>query len=237
MMRREGGVGDTRWLVLGGWGCPARALRPLFGDQARYVDSAPLTVSLTDNDRLAPDWPARLARALERHLPAAPFSIAGWSAGALIAYAVASHIGCQRIALFSATLQFRRTPSWRAGMPRALVTGMIRDMQRDPAATLDSFYRNAALPFAPDPDAFDHAALVAGLRFLREVSLLEYPPPAAPLAACHGADDRIIPAAAGAALARRLDADFAVLPGGHGFLFEHTAALRRRLDALCDAHR
>lgn len=176
--------------------------------------------------------------------------ICGWSMGAIVAQRLARRHPerVRGLALISATPCFVARKDWPHGMATSTLEEFAAGVDRDPAATLESFVRLNALG-GPDPRGAMRAlgsrlrdrpfpsatALAAGLEILRSADLRAD-------ASClnvrtcivHGAHDHIVPVEAGRWLARTIPAAHLVeLPGcAHFALDAGLAPIVRAVEAL-----
>jgi pimeloyl-[acyl-carrier protein] methyl ester esterase len=207
-----------QWLVFGGWGIGPKLPRPLFGDNATYVDVNPLMLSLFDNETLLSDWVAKVERIFEKELAAAN-GIAGWSTGAIIASALALRAEPHKLVLLSATPSFCRREGFRSGWKTSVLAAMRERLLTPGNTVLRDFLLTAGLsPEVCESAQYDVNSLAAGLLFLEQVNLL---PVLAKLRCAsmvlNGSEDTIVPVAAGKVLADAVGARFVSMPGGHAF--------------------
>lgn len=207
-----------RWLVFGGWGIGPKLLQPLFGASAIYVDVNPLMPSLFDGETLLSHWVSKVERTFENELATAN-AVAGWSTGAIIAGALALRCEPHKLVLLSATPSFCRRENFRSGWKTAVLDAMRQRLQKNKYTVLHDFLVTAGLsPNVFDSVQYDVNSLVAGLRFLEQANLL----PVLEKLRCsslviNGAEDSIVPMAAGKVLADAIGARFAEVKGDHAF--------------------
>ncbi len=221
------------WVVIGGWSIPPDMLSPIFGCDSIFVDANALMPELLDDETAAADWPRRAASIIAARRPQAVTRLAGWSAGAIIAHATASLLNPEQVILLAATRSFCRRPGWRWGMPPAVVDRMIQGLWQNRTSVLESFSINAALPPLCGVCPYETETLAAGLRFLQTASLFPAAPAPEHALFLHGADDRIIPPAAGKQAAYEAGAPWRALDGGHGFVFERSDEIKALIAAQC----
>lgn len=175
-----------------------------------------MTASLFTGWAFADDALAPLAEGLgcsPASDPAAAVVWIGWSLGGLRALARARlRAPPARLILIASTARFSRAGDW-PGLPGAHLRALQRQFMRDPDAALRGFH----MLCAPEADpaliarrlqvsrALPTESLRAGLRELAELDLRDgLHELNCPVLILHGANDRIIPAAAAYALAARL---------------------------------
>jgi pimeloyl-ACP methyl ester carboxylesterase len=223
---------DT-WIVFGGWALGTKPLEPLFGPEAVYIDSNPIMPSLVKGGVLAPDWQEILAESAAPLVPKVRFGIAGWSTGALLAYALGLQIKPTASVFISATPSFCRRPGFPYGQKEMVLKAMREQLAVNPVTVVDKFYTQCGVdqPVVPEQQRADH--LTAGLIFLQHATLFPIERLACPSLFLHGKDDAIIPAQAGAFLCHETGGTFAEYPGPHAFFMaQHetvTVAIKRFL--------
>jgi pimeloyl-[acyl-carrier protein] methyl ester esterase len=209
-----------------GWGHGAGALRPL-ADLCGFETADYLSLAELAGRGGVPEAGRLIARA--DRMPIAPVWI-GWSAGALLALEAAGRGGrLSGMVLLSGTPRFCASPDWPHGVPvsrvRALRTA-LRDL-RGPAAKA-AFQKQCASPDAvgedelrirvEDMDREGTEALVGGLDYLSGADARKsLDRIRVPVLLLHGAEDRVIPAAASEWLVSRIaNADLRIFEGkGH----------------------
>jgi len=203
-------------VVLGGWGVDTDVLRPVFGDDARYIDTTALLPHLVTCNTIHPDWPVITARILEPYRSPG-FVLAGWSTGALLAYGAAPFLSPSRLQLASATLSFCRTASFRHGMRPSVIAAMKYRLKSTPQNVLDEFSVNCGFPekTSQKKNIRNTTALVDGLTFLEQAQLGAQPVPECRITMLHGNRDRIIPPEAGRIMSSHCGAGFTLLEGPH----------------------
>ena len=207
---------DT-WVVFGGWALGTDALKPLFGPTASFIDANPLMPHLVDDEALTPDWQERLEETVAPRIPKAPFGIAGWSTGALLAYALAQRTKPAGCVLISATPSFCRKPGFPYGQKAMVLQAMREQMESDPARVLEKFYAQCGIGKQAAEATYRTADLTAGLTFLQHATLFPAQKLPCPSLFLHGKDDAVIPAQAGAFLCRETGGTFAEHAGPHAF--------------------
>lgn len=221
-----------RWVVLGGWSFDPEILRPVFGDRAILYDTNLLMPAVAADGTLRHDWRDEALRLLKPHFPSPPFGLAGWSTGAIVAWAVAPRLRPARLAMLSATPSFCRCADLRHGTRPAVLERMRAALLTDPRAVLNSFTERCGLEGARGKREYSCDTLAAGLTFLRQATLLPIEPLSLPVRFLHGTDDLIVPADAGRAFACMAGAPLAEIPGGHGFFTRDPRGVRERIEEV-----
>jgi len=213
-------------IVFGGWAVPPGILKGVFGDSARYIDVNRIMPELFDADRLRADWIDTVIARCQLTTDSPPEILAGWSTGAMFAFAAARVCCPRKLTLLSATPCFCRRDDFRSGTRPQVIDRMISALGQDKGAVLQSFHGQCGLPYDSTeiPDyTFDE--LRRGLMFLKQADLR----PLAPLSIrplfCHGRDDQIIPASASAYFSERVGGVHYIFDGGHTFFYTQPAAI------------
>jgi pimeloyl-ACP methyl ester carboxylesterase len=209
-------------LVFGGWAVPPDVLENVFWGGADYVDVNRLMPRLFDSSsQLIDGWADIVISELRLADGDAHRVIAGWSAGAMIAYAVARICRPKKLILLSATPCFCRKDDFRFGTRFAALDQMIDALGQDRDAVLRSFYEKCGLKY--DPAAINYTAdeLICGLKFLKQADLRPLtPPPVRPMF-FHGTDDRIIPISASKYFCDQVNGEYVEIAGNHAFFVKH----------------
>jgi len=206
-----------QWLVFGGWALNPAILRPLFPGDATIIDINPLMDSIVTGENLVDDWQDRLIDILTPSLPQRPFSIAGWSTGAIAAAALATRINPAAGVFLSATPSFcrRRDLGFSFGTRDTVLKSMRVRLAADPATVVSEFSSNCGLPKQePYPAAF---SLASGLVFLEKACLLPLAPFSFPALFLHGKSDTIVPFDAGRYFCTHAEGTFVECSGPHAF--------------------
>ncbi len=214
-------------MLLHGWGLNLGVWDELSRALARRFRT--IAIDLPGHGRS--DWDPKAvtpaAQAWRVHETLAPlterYALLGWSLGGQFALdlAAAMPAGVERLVLVATTPKFLSAPGWRYGMAPALLTRLADAVSRGRDAAMDDFLalcargsapRTAAgvlakLRFALDQHgAARREALANGLERLKECDLrAALPLLKVPALVIAGEADRITRAAAGRALATRLD--------------------------------
>jgi len=207
-------------VVIGGWAVDPAVLRPIFGNQATYIDINHLMPSIVCDQGLISDWKQKLKDLLSPYL-ATGVTLAGWSTGAIAAAAVAGLVNISKLVLLSATPSFCRRDSFRYGMRPQIVRNMITSIKEDKETVLKRFYYQCGFTDI----SFDHSQysieeLTCGLQFLMQADLLSIATlrdSSCQIHCLHGSEDRIIPSEAGNFLCQRLGGNWYQLNGPHAF--------------------
>ncbi len=221
---------DSEWTVLGGWGVDPGMLQPVFGREARFVDSnrlMPLLVDHLPEVALRVDWRQRCADALALH-GSPPRYLAGWSTGAIIALGCAALLDVRRLVLMSAAPAFCRFPGFTSGAHPRLLRAMRDRLTKNPCAVLRDFLDRCGFSSCtPAPLRWTQEELTDGLYALEFIRLDDLPPlPCMPLC-IHGISDSIIPLAAGEWIFRKYGGTLIRLEAPHAcFIDNNEAAVR-----------
>jgi hypothetical protein len=135
-----------RWIVFGGWATPAAALAPLFGEGAQYLDLNGIVPDLVSNETLRPDWQSVVSERVVRLADHRSFGIAGWSTGAMIAFAAAKNLHPQAAVFLAATPSFCRRPGFPYGQKPSVLRAMREKLAVDPGSVLTDFYSRCGVP-------------------------------------------------------------------------------------------
>jgi pimeloyl-ACP methyl ester carboxylesterase len=216
-------------IVVGGWSFSPHILEPVFGPDARYIDSNSLVADVVDETgAIATDWRARLVELLHDETPQEPYRLIGWSMGAMIAYACADTVKPRELILLSPTLSFVRRPEHRFGMNAGVVRRMRGALVGNRDETIHHFQENCGVAkeyvgrFVSDVDT---RVLEKGLMFLESVDLRSIALPKVPIRVMYGSDDRIIPPPASRHIAERCACPSESFPGGHAFFLGNRAMM------------
>jgi esterase/lipase len=165
-----------------------------------YIDVNYIMPKLFDpHKKLKDDWPEIVMSECRRGLTDGNSmeSVLGWSTGAMFAYAVARICNPKELTLWSATPCFCRKGDFSFGAHPSVLDQMIRALEKDREAVLQSFYEKCWIEYDPElvPD-YSTAELVHGLEFLKQADLRPLAPLPIRPAFHHGTNDQIIPVAA-----------------------------------------
>ncbi len=216
-----------RWIVFGGWATPPTVLAPLFGKQAELIDLSGLMPMLVKNRILRPDWETFVAEYTSELAGNRPFGCAGWSTGSLLAYAAAKRLHPRAAVFLAATPSFCRKPGFPFGQKSSILRVMRERLAVDPAAVLTKFYARCGIPARNgfiDNDK-KNPALVDGLYFLEQATVLPATPLSCPSLFLHGRSDKIVPFQAGLRFAEDAGGRFAEYAGGHALFIGQEDAL------------
>jgi surfactin synthase thioesterase subunit len=222
-----------RWIVFGGWGVAPAILRPLFGKNPVLIDSTGITPPLVHDEVLSPDWTDILAELISRQLPSTPFGIAGWSMGAIMAWALAKSVCPAGVVCISATPSFCRRPGFPHGQHPSMLRAMRRKMAERPTAVLEDFGEECGLTGnnqSIHQSGLPVSALIAGLHFLEQATLFPLEKPDYKALFLHGSRDTIVPATAGRYFSEQTGSVFEEFDGPHAFFTDHYDSLRQRIE-------
>ncbi|MDR0330525.1 MAG: hypothetical protein LBH93_02295 [Chitinispirillales bacterium] len=217
--------GISNAVAFGGWAVSADILRDVFdgcGMDVNYIDVNRIMPKLFNADRLRDDWAEVVIDAYRLTDADAPTLIAGWSTGAMFAYAVSRIIPSQKLALISATPCFCRKEDFRFGVRQSAIDQMIGALYRDSSSVLQPFYERCGLEYHSGliPD-YTIDELASGLMFLKQADLRPLIAPSIQPIFYHGKNDQIIPLAASKYFCEQTNGVFMEVDGGHAF-FDRT---------------
>jgi hypothetical protein len=222
---------DERWIVFGGWAFKPEILNPLFGDKSIYIDiNAIMDEIIGIDQKLTFDWSQRIADKFTGIFENNTL-IAGWSSGAMVAYAVSSLIKPAALALVSPTLSFRRRDTFRLGVKASLLQAMRLSLAKDKQSVLEQFASRCGTNF----DAFSSCpqkSLENGLYFLEQADLRNIKPPSGQVSVLHGSKDVIVPPDAGKYLSIHAGAFYHEFDGPHAFFVNNYEPARREISIL-----
>lgn len=217
-------------IVLGGWSFSPRILEPVYGPDARYIDSNTLVAQVVDETgAVAANWTVRLKELLRDHTQPSSFRLIGWSLGAMIAYACADTVNPKELILLSPTLSFVRRPEYRFGMNTKVVRRMRSALTIDRNETIRRFQENCGITEKYVGKLVSEAetrVLEKGLMFLESADLRSIAVPELPVRIMCGSDDRIIPSSASRHVAETCSCPANSFSGGHAFFLENSAMVQ-----------
>ncbi|MDR0306164.1 MAG: hypothetical protein LBI42_04910 [Chitinispirillales bacterium] len=206
--------------VFGGWGINPEILKPVFGEDAQYIDINRIMPKLFDSSQLKANW-AQIVISECQLLNKKPQIIAGWSTGAMLAYAVSHILFPQKLILLSATPCFCRKNGYRFGVRQSVLDQMISTLEQDQTRVLRSFYEQCGLQYdqstAPD---YTFEQLSCGLLFLKQADLRPLAPTNIKPLFFHGRDDQIIPETASIYFCSQTEGIHNSFSGQHAFFTE-----------------
>jgi surfactin synthase thioesterase subunit len=222
-----------RWIVFGGWGVAPDILQPLFGKNSVLIDSTGIAPLLVHDEILAPDWTDILAEQIKHQLPGTPFCIAGWSMGAIMAWALAKIVCPAGVVCISATPSFCRRPGFSHGQHPSMLRTMRKKIAEQPAAVLEDFGEECGLTGNNQSiyqAGLPVSSLIAGLQFLEQASLFPLEKPYFSTLFLHGNRDSIIPYGAGRYFSEQTGGAFEEFDGPHVFFTDHYDVLRKCIE-------
>jgi surfactin synthase thioesterase subunit len=217
------------WLIFGGWAFSPDILRPVFGDDARYVDSNTLMPYIVDDETLRGDWVDVVCKAVASFVPEQPFGIAGWSTGAIIAWAVAARLKAEKVVLLSATPSFCSREEFKSGWRASILHSMREKLSTNANKVVADFRERCGCTNPAPADTFTQAQLRAGLIFLEYANLLPLSKTSMPARLLHGSDDRIVSIDAGRSFAEQTGIAIDEYAGGHVFFLTNAGPIRTKL--------
>lgn len=207
-------------VVIGGWAVDPAVLRPIFGNQAVYIDINHLMPSIVKSHGLISNWKQKLKDLLSPHWSTG-LALAGWSTGAIAAAAIADQVNISKLILLSATPSFCRRDNFRYGMRPQIVQNMITSINENKEQVLKQFFYQCGLAdISLDYSQYTIEELTCGLQFLMQADLLPVSPfhdSSCQIHCLHGSEDRIIPSDAGNFLCLQLGGKWHQLSGPHAF--------------------
>jgi pimeloyl-ACP methyl ester carboxylesterase len=222
----------SSWLIFGGWAVAPEILKPLFGENARYIDSNLVAEALLENGALAFDWLERAYHHIQDRIPPDhTVHLAGWSMGAILAAALCGRVQPRAFISLAGTPSFCRRESFRHGTRPSVLAAMRNSLMTERDATLRRFYKEAGIEERELP-GYSPDRLCAGLCFLEHASLLPVTPLPCPALYLHGERDTIIPVAAGAFLAEAAKGTLRIYPGGHAFFEKNGELIRKVIERM-----
>jgi len=179
----------------------------------------------------------------DRFIPEADCIITG-SMGGLLAMELLP-TSCRKLVLISSTARFCATPDYPFGTAERILKRMILQLQREPEAVLDEFFRNVHYPHRESRQAMEArqagsqslGELVAGLEYLLQADVrCRVPGIRIPVLLLHGEQDRIIPPGASRWLHAHLpDSTLEIIEDdGHALPAHHFAGVINRIEAFLD---
>jgi len=222
---------DERWIVFGGWAFNPEILKLLFGEKSVYIDiNSIMNEIITIDQTFVSDWPKRIAGRYSNFYTDNTL-IAGWSSGAMIAYAVSSIIKCSASVLISPTLSFCRRDKYHFGCKPSLLQSMRQGLQSNKKEVLERFASRCGM----DLHSFSVCSqeeLENGLYFLEFADLRNVKPSLSPILVLHGSNDVIVPPDAGKYLSIHAGGVFKEFDGPHAFFINMYEPARREISSL-----
>ncbi|MFW2439556.1 MAG: alpha/beta fold hydrolase [Arenicellales bacterium] len=226
-------------LMLHGWGFPATVFSPLKDLLAAEFDvSAPDRPGYAGNTVITDSYDITCLDS--------PALLIGWSLGGLAALQLALRQPekVTGLVLFATTPCFVNRPDWTLGMDSAVFDAFRKQVNADPAISMQQFVRlNAGR--RPDrqskkvlSDLSSKAsaqALQQGMSELAEIDLRDAVTEIdLPVLLLHAADDRVVPAAASCWLQENIPnaKHLEFQSGGHAFFLQHTEAVAEQIRAV-----
>jgi pimeloyl-ACP methyl ester carboxylesterase len=209
----------SKTIVFGGWAVPPGILKTVFGSDAVYIDVNHIMPKLFASCQLRDDWAEIIISEYQLTNENPPGIIAGWSTGAMFAYAATARIPpAQKLILLSATPCFCRKDDFRFGVRPSVLDQMIDALHKDRDAVLQSFYERSGLRYDPGSVSnYTTDELSCGLTFLKQADLRPLAPPSIKPIFHHGRDDLIIPISASKYFSDQTYGEHIESSGGHAF--------------------
>lgn len=252
----------VNWFVFGGWALKPDILAPVFGTESVFIDANAILPLLIKNNVLFGNWQQRLIETISPNpaLLKKPFGIAGWSTGAMLAWAVAEKLKPAAGVFLSATPSFcrRRESGFLFGQRSSVLRSMREQLLTDSEGVVNKFCEQCGildnrslrsiLRQAPcsakalrngeqgEPGTDDRTynlsidQLIAGLNFLEQTTLLPVKKASFPALFLHGKGDSIIPIDAGRYFCKEVAGTFAEFSGPHAFFRDSPDEPRRTIN-------
>jgi pimeloyl-ACP methyl ester carboxylesterase len=220
----------SRTIVFGGWAISPRILEPVFGRDATYVDVNVIMEDIIDRETLLADWADRVISSLGIDIKDIGM-IAGWSAGAMFAFAVGKIVPPKAMVLLSATPHFCRTTDFPFGTRSSTLDKMIDALIADKEKVLTDFLlRSGVTSPLSDIGGYSLSALKKGLLFLKQASLFPVEPVPVPTLFFHGREDLIIPREAGIYFSGKAGGVYCGEEGGHAFFLKSPEYIAKSIE-------
>jgi pimeloyl-ACP methyl ester carboxylesterase len=218
-----------RWIVFGGWAVSPKILAPLFGQGAVLIDTNEMMPLLVRENSLVANWQEALADHIAPQIPHKPFGIAGWSTGALLAYALAPITGPACGVFISATPSFCRKSGFLHGWRPSVLNAMREELASDPGKVMAELKVMCGIAddkwLSSVPSEIEQRRLIAGLFFLEQTTLLPINKIPFPSLFLHGKSDAVIPPAAGKYFCAGAKGTFVEYEGPHAFFVNQYTAI------------
>jgi pimeloyl-ACP methyl ester carboxylesterase len=209
-----------RWIVFSGWAVDPGVLAPLFPSTAILLNSCSVISGLLSSNVLRADWKERLVEQSGLPFPLGTYGIAGWSTGAMLAYALACAVHPDVCVLISATPSFCRTKDFPFGYKLSVMRAMREGLQHSPDKVINAFHAKCGLSREDAPaniPSLPLNELIAGLHFLEQAVLFPVEQLTCPTLVLHGREDAIVPFQAGRFFSEKINGTFASFQGPHAF--------------------
>lgn len=218
-------------LFIGGWSLPPTLFLKCFGSEFTYIDCNLIVPELFDRQyNLDKNWPLLLKNQLLLSSNKR-YHLAGWSTGAIMAFALAAIHPVSSLTLISPTLSFCRKDGYRAGAhPRVLRT-MREHLRSDPDNVLSKFHKSCGFKsttYSSTPYTIEQ--LTCGLHFLEQADCTKITPALTNVFLIHGSDDTIIPLKAAEMVAERCGSTLHVLTGSHAVFHENEPLIAKYIN-------
>lgn len=222
---------DERWIVFGGWAFKPEIFEPLFGGKSVYIDINSIMNEIIGIDQtLASNWAERVADRFTSYFSTDAL-VAGWSSGAMIAYALSPLVKPAASVFFSSTLSFCRRDTHRFGTKPSLLQSMRLSLKDDKKGVLERFALRCGMDFNSF-SACSQKELENGLYFLEYADLHNIKPYSSPILLLHGSNDVIVPPDAGKYLSIHAGAIYKEFDGPHAFFVNNHKPVRREISSL-----
>lgn len=201
-------------LIISGWAHGLDAIKPMGDLLSEHFD-----VQLMSGDQVLKD----------RTLPETDYIVTG-SMGGLLAMELLPE-SCKKLVLISSTAKFCAGENYPSGIHEKILKRMILQLNRNPDAVLEEFYKNVHFPQRQSRQARqlqrnEDEDLVGGLNYLLTSDIRERVPSIKiPVLLLHGAEDQIIPSSAAEWLQHHLpDSQLKIFKNaGHALPAHHVA--------------
>ena len=226
-----------RWIVFSGWAVDPGVLAPLFPSTAIVINSCSVIPGLLAGNVLRADWKERLVEQSGLPFPLTTYGVAGWSTGAMLAYALARAVHPAVCVLLSATPSFRRTKDFPFGHKLSVMRAMREGLQHSPDKVINAFYAKCGLSregARPSTTSLRSNELTAGLHFLEQAVLFPVEQLTCPTLVLHGREDAIVPFQAGRFFSEKINGSFASFQGPHAFFNARYEEVRQTIERFAE---
>jgi pimeloyl-ACP methyl ester carboxylesterase len=218
-------------IFFGGWSLPPTLFRECFGPDYSYIDCNPLMPAFFDKlTILDRSWPEILKNNLSLS-DSKNYKLAGWSTGAILAFALAALIPVTSLILISPTLSFCRREGYRHGTHPSVLRTMREHLYDDSDDVLSKFYRSCGFGDRFNPiKQYSPEQLNFGLHFLEQVNCTNMKVSIPNAIIIHGLDDAIIPHRAGEMVANACGSTVHTVQGGHAFFYNRESTIAKYIN-------
>jgi surfactin synthase thioesterase subunit len=171
------------------------------------------------------NWPNILKKKLSLS-ESKKYNLAGWSTGAILAFALATLVPVTSLILISPTLSFCRREGYRHGTHPTVLRTMREHLSDTPDDVLSKFYRSCGFGDTFHfKNQYSTEQLNVGLHFLEQVDCTKMKLTFPNAIIIHGSDDAIIPHRAGVMVAEACGSTVHTVQGGHAFFYNSESTI------------